>query len=127
MGVFDLVDDLREVLGDEPRMAFVYGESEFKHRYLHEDIRDDYSETDLEGLRREVIVLGLGKDRLTDITHVGQLRRIIYDTDEALSIQFLLGDHEGVFVSIGTENEDHLFDVIERTQDWIDRDCAVSC
>lgn len=127
MGDFELVDDLREVLGDAPRMAFVYGETEFEHRYLHEDIRDDYSETDLERLRREIIVLGLGKDRLTDFTHVGELRRIIYDTEDALSIQFPTDDHEGVFVSIGSEEKEKLFDVIETTGNWIDRGCPASC
>jgi hypothetical protein len=127
MGDFDLIDDLRELLGEAPRMAFVYGETEFKQRYLHEDIRADYSESDLERLRREVIVLGLGKDRLSDFTHVGELRRIIYDTDGALSIQFLTDEYAGVFVSIGNENEANLFDVIETTGDWIERGCPASC
>ncbi|WP_135534239.1 hypothetical protein [Halostella pelagica] len=127
MGGFELVDDLRETLDDRLRMALVYEETQYKHIYLDEELRNEYSQSDIERLRREIIVLALGKNRLTDFTHVGELRRIIYDTDDAMSIQFPLGEHEGVFVSIDTENEAELFDVIETTQNWIDRGCPVSC
>ncbi len=101
-------------------MALVYGETEYENLYLRDDIRDEYTEADLEGLRREIIVFGLGKERIGDVTHVGELRHIIYDTEGALSIQFPLGEYEGVFVSIGNEAQSELFDVIEATRAWID-------
>lgn len=120
MGEFDLVDDLREVVGDGVRMVFVYAETEYERAYLRDDIRDEYSEADLEGLRREIIVFGLGKERIADVTHVGELRHIIYDTDDAFSIQVPLGKYEGVFVSVDDDCRDDLFDVVETTREWIE-------
>ena len=120
MADFDLVDELRDDIGDGVRMVLVYGETEYDHAYLRDDIDDEYTETDLEGLRREIIVFGLGKERIGDVTHVGELRHVIYDTEDAFSIQVPLGKHEGVFVSVDDEQGDDLFDVIETTRQWID-------
>lgn len=120
MTSFDLVEDLRGDLGEGVRMVLVYGETEYDHAYLRDDIDDEYTEADLEGLRREIIVFGLGKERIGDVTHVGELRHIIYDTEDAFSIQIPLGKHEGVFVSVDDEHEDDVFDVVEATREWID-------
>lgn len=118
---FDLTEDLEAILGDDLRMAFVYGESELERLYLRDDIRDSYTDEELEGLRREVIVMALGKERIPDVTHVGELRHIIYDTEDALSVQVPLSKYEGVFVSFGGEDATAvLFDVVDRTREWID-------
>jgi hypothetical protein len=120
MGEFSLVNHLRDIVGDDVRMVLVYGEREYEDTFLRDDISEEYTEADLEGLRREIIVFSLGKTRVGDVTHVGELRHIIYDTEDALSIQLLLGEHEGVFVSVDDEREAELFDVIEATRAWID-------
>ena len=95
MGEFSLVDHLRGIVGGGVRIVLVYGEREYEDAFLRDGIGEEYMEADLEGSRREITVFGLGKDRVDDITHVGELRHVIYDTEDALSVQLLLSKHGG--------------------------------
>lgn len=117
----DLAEVIHSEVGDALRIASVYTETEFDSLYLRDDVESQYTASELESLRREIIVLALGKEKLEEVTHVGRLQRIIYETDDAVTIQVPLDGHTGVFVSLESSKRMQLFEVIEAVQTWIEQ------
>lgn len=117
----DLAEVIQSEVSDALRIATVYTETEFDSLYLRDDIESQYTASELESLRREIIILALGKEKLEEVTHVGKLQQIIYESDDAVTIQVPLQRHTGVFVSIESSERMQLFEVIEAMQTWIEQ------
>ncbi|UPV73800.1 hypothetical protein M0R89_14795 [Halorussus limi] len=116
----ELTRTLRTEVGDALRMVAVYEETEFDHLYLRDDLDSQYSRVDLEALRREIIVLGLGREKVDEVTASGSLRRIVYETEDVFAVQTPTDTHTGVFVSFDSSKRTRLFDVIDVIRDRVE-------
>lgn len=115
----DLTQSLQSEVGDALRIVAVYAETVFDHLYLRDDLEPRYSSAELETLRREIIVFALGKETVEEVTHAGPLQNIIYETDDAFSLQFPFDGYTGVFVSIDSSAKTQLFDVSDTIREWV--------
>ncbi|MFC4550594.1 MULTISPECIES: DUF7522 family protein [Halorussus] len=116
----ELTETLRTSVGDDLRMVGVYSEHDFDHLYLRDELADRYEPADLDTLRREIIVLALGREKVEDVTSAGPLRRIVYETEDAFAVQVPFDGHDGVFVSIDADARSKLFDVADAVETWTD-------
>ena len=118
----ELTARLQDTVGDDLRMVGVYSESDFDHLYLRDELAERYEPADLDTLRREIIVLALGREKVEDVTSAGPLRRIVYETEDAFAVQVPAGGHDGVFVSVDSAVRSKLFDVADAVEAWTDRE-----
>lgn len=100
---------LKDELGDNLRLATRYNNTEYEHRYVRDDLKEEHSEEELEAFRREMIVLMLGKDKIEEVTLGGEFFGLTYWIDGANVYQFPdeegEGNRSGYLVSIEPEAE----------------------
>lgn len=95
-----LVTFLETEVGDELRSVIYYDEATFDLIYARDDVQDQYSERDLEQVRQELGVASFGKPALEDLYVHGELNCTVHCFDEAIEMQFIVSDTEGIAVGL---------------------------
>lgn len=91
---------LQKEVGDELRSVIYYDEDTFDVVYTRDDVRDQYSESELEQVRQELGVASFGKPALEDLYVHGELKCTVHCFDEAIEMQFIASDTEGISVGL---------------------------
>ena len=91
---------LEQEVGDELRSVIYYDETTFDLVYVRDDVRDQYSERDLERIRQELGVASFGKPMLEDLYVHGDLQCTVKCFEEAIEMHFLASDTEGIAVGL---------------------------
>lgn len=91
---------LQKEVGDELRSVIYYDEDTFDVVYARDDVRDQYSESELEQVRQELGVASFGKPALEDLYVHGELNCTVHCFDEAIEMQFIASDTEGISVGL---------------------------
>lgn len=91
---------LKEEIGNELRSVIYHDEETFDLVYARDDVREQYSENDLEQVRQELGVSSFGKPALEDLYVHGELNCTVHCFDEAIEMQFIVSDTEGIAVGL---------------------------
>ena len=91
---------LEQEVGDELRSVIYYDETTFDLVYVRDDVREQYSERDLERVRQELGVASFGKPALEDLYVHGDLQCTVQCFQEAIEIHFLASDTESIAVGL---------------------------
>lgn len=95
-----LVDDLSEALDDELRVVATYENDEYDLHHMREDIREEYSKTELDRVFRQISIEGMGYENFQELFHVGQMDCALYGFERALIFHFPPDPFHGLVVSI---------------------------
>lgn len=91
---------LQQEVGDELRSVIYYDKETFDLVYVRDDVREQYSERDLERVRQELGVASFGKPALEDLYVHGDLKCTVQCFEEAIEMHFLASDTEGIAVGL---------------------------
>ncbi|WP_135302210.1 DUF7522 family protein [Haloarcula amylovorans] len=91
---------LESEVGDELRSVIYYAEDTFEVVYAREDVRSQYTDRDLEKVRQELGITSFGKPAMEDLYVHGDLKCTVHCFEEAIELQFVASDTEGVAVAL---------------------------
>jgi len=91
---------LQSEVGDELRSVIHYDEDTFNLVYARDDVRDQYTESDLENVRQDLGVASFGKPTMEDLYVHGDLQCTVHCFENAIEMQFLASATEGIAVGL---------------------------
>lgn len=95
-----LTEFLKSEVGDELRSVIYYDEDTFDLVYARDDVREQYTESELEDVRQDLGITSFGKPALEGLYVHGDLQSTVHCFEDAIEMQFLLSDTEGIAVGL---------------------------
>lgn len=109
----EFVDRLRTVCGESLRVVANFESIDYELAYFREDLREQYSDEDVEAVYREVIAEGLSVNKISDVMDAGHQQARITVLEEAIVFVFPIDRLEGIFVSVDRDAETTILDVVD--------------
>ncbi|WP_276271027.1 DUF7522 family protein [Haloarcula litorea] len=91
---------LEAEVGDALRSVIYYAEDTFEVVYARGDVREQYDDEDLERVRQELGVTSFGKPAMEELYVHGELRCTVHCFEDAIEMQFVASDTEGIAVAL---------------------------
>jgi hypothetical protein len=99
-----LVTDLRDHVGDGLRVVATYDRDGYDAFYVRDDVAARIPEV-ADDLHSDLILQGMGRDRLEDLFAAGDLHCSMHRFDDLTAFHFIRDEFTGLFVTIDTETE----------------------
>lgn len=95
-----LTEFLKQEVGNELRSVIHYDKETFEVVYARNDVKDEYTEDDLEDVRQELGVATFGKPAMEELYVHGDLQCTVHCFENAVEMQFLVSETEGIAVGL---------------------------
>lgn len=109
-----LLEYLRESLGDSLRAVGRYDKEGYDPIYLREDVVDAYDSEDIEEIHHEMVLKGLGNQHLETLFKGDDLDCSIYQFEDKVRLHFVRGDYRGLYVSFDWNGSVNPSKIVER-------------
>lgn len=95
-----LTEFLKKEVGDELRSVIFYDKDEFEPIYVRDDVRDQYTDSELEQVHHELGMASFGKTALESLYVHGELKCTVHCFENAIEMHFVATEAEGVAVGL---------------------------
>lgn len=99
-GAKQLVQFVQENIGDQFRSAVWYDRGDFEILHIQDDVRSQYSETEVKDVVDELTMESLAKPIKEDVYAHGDLRCTVECYEGGIELHFILDKGEGVAIGL---------------------------
>lgn len=94
-----LLETLKDELNGGLRAVGRYNQDQYEVLYARDDIEEAYGTKDMEKIHHEMVLKGLGNQRIESLFNEDTLTCSIYQFEEAVRLHFVKQDYRGYYVS----------------------------
>lgn len=94
-----LIETLKDELNGGLRAVGRYNQDQYEVLYARDDVEEAYNTKDMEKIHHEMVLKGLGNQRIESLFNEDTLTCSIYQFEEAVRLHFVKRDYRGYYVS----------------------------
>jgi hypothetical protein len=115
----ELVDLLREEVGDSLRAVGRYDEEGYDVLFIREDVADEFSQEDIEEIHHDMVLKGLGNQHIESLFNDEALECSIYQFEDSVRLHFVNDDYLGYYVSFDYDGDTNPSRIVDECKDLV--------
>ncbi|MDY6779974.1 MAG: hypothetical protein SV760_05415 [Halobacteria archaeon] len=115
-----LVEFLKQEVGDKLRAVGKYDKDGYDILYIRDDAADQFSQSDIEDIHHEMVLKGLGNQRIESLFNNDNLDCSIYQFDDKIRLHFVHEDYRGTYVSFDFDGEVNPSKIVEECKQIVE-------
>lgn len=109
-----LVDFLKEEVGDRLRAVGRYDKDGYDVMYIREDVIEEFSHDDIEEIHHEMVLKGLGNQHIEALFNDENLDCSIYQFETTVRLHFVMEDYRGYYVSFDYDGDTNPSRIVDK-------------